>query len=227
MRAQPAGRCARMHRTARHALAGHGFQQPPLAKRDDTAHADEGQEEWDADDQYREACGQRQAGDHEREVENAGGERQQHIKERGVGAHVHEDAEEAAQAARVRAGRCRRRGLQGRFHLDLGVAVGGGHFVGRPVSARNQLEHVGLGLARMGGDLGAQVLLGVVECVLDQCRVLTCQGCAQLLEVFIDRTGCIGTHTSLPSIKRSTKPRVCRQMSLHWRSIARPSSVMR
>src|SRR5579872_5713728 len=57
------------------------------------------EEERDADDQDRKPCRKRQPRDHDGEVEDPGGEREQHIKERGVGARIEVHAEEALPAA--------------------------------------------------------------------------------------------------------------------------------
>ena len=185
--AQPAGRLPRMHRAARHALAGDRFQQAALTERNDARDADEDEEERHADDEDGEARRQRQAYHHDGEVHHAGGEREQHVKERAVGARVHEHTEEAPQRALRRGGPRRR--IEGRLHLHLGVAIGGRHLLGCAVGAGDELEHVGLGLVGMRGHLGAQVLLGVVERVLDQRGILIGERGAQLPQVVIDRAG--------------------------------------
>jgi len=97
----------------------------------------------------------------------------------------------------------------------------------RPVGAGDEFEQLGFGFFRVRADLGAQVLLGVVERVLDERGALTFERVAQLPQVLIDRAGRGGRHTSVPSMKRSTKPRVCHQIARQRSSIARPLSVTR
>ena len=56
----------------------------------------------------------------------------------------------------------------GGFDLDLRVAVGAGHFIGRAVGGGDQFEHIGFGFVRMRRDFRAQIFLGVVQRVLNE-----------------------------------------------------------
>jgi len=58
--------------------------------------------------------------------------------------------------------------VQGGLNLRLGLAIGGRDFLGCAIGAGNELQHVGLGLIRMSGDLRAQILLSVIGGILDE-----------------------------------------------------------
>ncbi len=106
------------------------------------------------------------------------------VQQREVGARVEVDAEEAPERG---AARRRLRRAQCRAHLDLVRAVGVGDFLGRAVAGHDAREHIGFAVAgRRLRELGAQMLLGVVERILYEGRVCTAQGFAQRIEVLLD-----------------------------------------
>ena len=113
-----------------------------------------------------------------------GDQRQREIQQREVGARVEVHTEEAAERG---AARRRLRGAQCRAHLDLIRAVGVGDFLRRAIAGHDAREHIGFAVAgRRLRELGAQMLLGVVERILYEGRVCTAQGFAQRIEVLLD-----------------------------------------
>ena len=173
------------------------------------------------------ARGHRQAGDHRREIEHAGDEREQHVEERRPGARVAVNAEEAAECGARRLARRRR---ERRAHLLFGCAVGLGDFLGRAVGARDELERVGLAAPGIRRHLGAQVFLGVVERVLHERGILAGERGAQRGQVLLDRAGggaFVHGEAPFASVNPSTKSRVLRQIPRHSARVARPASVIR
>ena len=161
------------------------------------------------------ARGRREARDHRREIEDAGDEREQHVEERGPGARVAVDGEEAPERGARRLARRRR---ERRAHLLLGRAIGRGDFFRRAVGARNELERIGLAAAGIRRHLGAQVFLGVVERVLHERGILARERGAQGGQVLLDRAGggaFIHEEAPFASVNPSTKSRVLRQIPRH------------
>ena len=174
-----------------------------------------------------EARGRREAGDDGREIEHAGDERDQHVEERSPGARVAVNGEEAPERGARRLARRRR---ECRAHLFFGRSIGRGDLFGCAVRARNELERVGLAASGIGGHLGAQVFLGVVERVLHERGILAGERGAQCGQVLLDRAGGgVFVHEEAPfaSVNPSTKSRVLRQIPRHSASVARPASVIR
>ena len=164
---------------------------------------------------------QRHAGDRPDEIEDAGRQRQQHVEQRGIRARIGGDAEETSE--RGRALRLRRR-TQRLLHLFFLVDVDAGDFFGRAVARRDFRQYLGFGFAGILGQLGAQMILGVVQRILDQRRIGAAQRDAQLIEIFRD-----GARQRVhdPSSTVLTKSRVAVQRSVHSSSTRRPSGVMR
>ena len=217
-------RIVRMHRTPRHAFARHGLDQPPFRQRYHAGERYEYQKEGDADDQHGEPGGQRQTGHRQCEINDAGGQGQEHEKQRRVGARVQKHAEECTGPALRNPAR---RGHR-RLNLRLGVAVGARDLVRSAVGGRDQFEYIGLGLVRMRSHFCAQIFFGVIQGILNECGVLPRQLFAQLPKVLIDGARRAASHDEGPfSMNRSTKPRVPTQMADHSASTWRPCSVMR
>ena len=87
---------ALMYGPPRHALTGHRFDQAAFGERYHARQCHEHHEEGHADHQYRKPRGECHSRDREDEVNDPGRERQQHEKQRSVGARIEEHAEESA-----------------------------------------------------------------------------------------------------------------------------------
>src|SRR3546814_46844 len=91
-----------------------------------------------------------------------------------------------------------------------------------PFRSRYRGDDFGLGHLGMFGKFRAQVFLSVVQRVLHQRRVGTCEGRTQLREVFGN-----GVHAEGPWRTESTESRVARQASAQATRTSRPTAVMR
>ena len=223
---QPGQAAVGVDRAARHAFAQHHLDDAPFDQGQHAGGADEQDHERDADDQDRESDREPDAGHRPGEVEGAGGDRQQHVEQRAIGMRVREHAEEAAQQ---RLARGRRRCAQGGLHADLGVAVDVGDLVRGAVAAGDCSNHLGLGLAGIGGQFRAQVILGVVQRILGQRRIAALQRLAQAFQVGGDggRQVVGGVHALASLSTASRESRVARQAADQSVRASRPAAVAR
>jgi len=172
-------------RTPWHADSQQPLDHAALDKRDRAYHREREQRDGYADDQDQSTHGHRNAGHHDREVDDARGEGEQHVEEPAPGTRIGDDAEEARQRV-GRAGRCRLGRAQCGANRQLRVAVRSRDLVGSAVRVGGRLER-GDRIAALLGDGVAQVLLGIVEGVLYQRGVGACERRLQLREVALDR----------------------------------------